>query len=370
MTRLAFLRLIGGLTAGTSLRGVMPQRPDQGSQPPASAVAPSAAAGVLRARLVIIFGTGSGAGLFVYSPAPGAGNLIASIAAANGTDSFGNAYDAGIVSYTPSATAVAQLISGHLNVGSPGQIAGTGGASPGLLGLLLSTPGAVTVNSGLASAADTAAFVDVLSATANGGGQRAVSIGGPLVLSGESGSFPQQSQATLISNSISNYPVVKPGLSGDTNAYRLGKIRAFNTSDTTINSTTDFSIGSAWNVVANVWYEVRVSADVKMGTAAGSLAKIGFVKSGGATVSDCRVRYSTMQNDNATAHAVLGTTSDNTLGYYTTPGLAASTDYIIRAEGMVQFSAGGTVQFSASEGTLGASWTLIHPSFASLEPDG
>ena len=48
---------------------------------------------------VIIQSAGSGQGLFVYSPTVGAGNLIASIAAANGTDSYGNAYLAGITSY-------------------------------------------------------------------------------------------------------------------------------------------------------------------------------------------------------------------------------------------------------------------------------
>src|SRR5215472_12880307 len=50
--------------------------------------------------LVIITAGGGFTGLFVYSPGPGLGNLIASIAAQNGTDPFGNAFLAGVVSYT------------------------------------------------------------------------------------------------------------------------------------------------------------------------------------------------------------------------------------------------------------------------------
>jgi hypothetical protein len=52
-----------------------------------SAVAPSQAAGTLRARIVIVFGTGGG--IYLYSPVPGAGNLVASITNSN-TDPFGN----------------------------------------------------------------------------------------------------------------------------------------------------------------------------------------------------------------------------------------------------------------------------------------
>lgn len=49
--------------------------------------------------LLIITASGGFTGLFVYSPAPGPGKLIASMTAQNGTDPYGNAYQAGIVSY-------------------------------------------------------------------------------------------------------------------------------------------------------------------------------------------------------------------------------------------------------------------------------
>jgi hypothetical protein len=64
-------------------------------------VAPGGAAGVFKGRLVVIFGTSTNGstGLFVYSPTPAKGNLIASIAAAAGTDPYGNAYLQGTANY-------------------------------------------------------------------------------------------------------------------------------------------------------------------------------------------------------------------------------------------------------------------------------
>ena len=78
---------------------------------------PGTAAGspnpTIRARLVVIFGTGSGTGLFVYSGTPAAGNLIASIAAAATLDGFGNNVLAGTASYA--STFAASLNGGFVN---------------------------------------------------------------------------------------------------------------------------------------------------------------------------------------------------------------------------------------------------------------
>jgi hypothetical protein len=78
-----------------------PPRPDQAIDPPAAVLAPGGAAGVFRGRLVVISGssTNGSTGLFVYSPSPGAGNLVTSIAALAGTDPYGNAYLQGTVNY-------------------------------------------------------------------------------------------------------------------------------------------------------------------------------------------------------------------------------------------------------------------------------
>jgi hypothetical protein len=72
-----------------------PPRPDQETDPPAMVVSPGGAAGIFKGRLVVVFGPGF-SGVFVYSPSPGPGKLVASIAAAGGTDPYGNTYPAGI----------------------------------------------------------------------------------------------------------------------------------------------------------------------------------------------------------------------------------------------------------------------------------
>jgi hypothetical protein len=51
--------------------------------------------GIIYANVVIVSG-GAGSGVFVYSPTPGAGNLIGSWAGAAGTDQYGNAYPEGL----------------------------------------------------------------------------------------------------------------------------------------------------------------------------------------------------------------------------------------------------------------------------------
>jgi hypothetical protein len=68
-------------------------RPDQAYLPPPSAVPAGSRSATFTGRVVII--TGPAGGLFVYSPAAGNGNLIASIAGAGGTDPYGNTYPAG-----------------------------------------------------------------------------------------------------------------------------------------------------------------------------------------------------------------------------------------------------------------------------------
>jgi hypothetical protein len=83
-----------------ALRGGLPaMRPDQVNQLPVTRAGsgPAPASPVVVARRVII--TGPSDGLFVYSPAVGAGNLAESITAMSGTDLAGNAYLAGQTSY-------------------------------------------------------------------------------------------------------------------------------------------------------------------------------------------------------------------------------------------------------------------------------
>lgn len=92
-------------------------------------------------------------GLFLYSGTPAAGNLIASIAATGGTDSFTNAYLAGVVSY--SGASFAALAAGNLLVG----LTADGYPTAGLLGLSGVDGVFVTSPTGSDPDAATAAYV-------------------------------------------------------------------------------------------------------------------------------------------------------------------------------------------------------------------
>lgn len=70
--------------------GLPRRRPDQQYRPNPGATAPGSRSGIVRARLVIVSGTGSSAGLFVYIGKPGPGNEpILAITSAS-ADPFGN----------------------------------------------------------------------------------------------------------------------------------------------------------------------------------------------------------------------------------------------------------------------------------------
>lgn len=85
---------MSGAGSMVGLGGLPRRRPDQSSQPPPAPISPGSG-NIVRARIVIITG-GAGSGIFVYSPSPGAGNLIGSWAGSGGTDPYGNAYPAGL----------------------------------------------------------------------------------------------------------------------------------------------------------------------------------------------------------------------------------------------------------------------------------
>lgn len=132
-----------GLGAGSPSRFPYEDRPQ-----PSPGVGPGQGQNV-RARIVIIFGTGGG--LFVYSGTPAAGNLIASITSAAGTDPFGNPYDSDVTVYGSAGTFVQMLAAtvARINLGTgdpaettPGAVAtrilGTGG--PRILQAIMQSP--------------------------------------------------------------------------------------------------------------------------------------------------------------------------------------------------------------------------------------
>lgn len=102
ITRRLFAKAVGALTATFP----QPQRPDQVYDPSATGVAPGSHSGILRARKVIIIG--SGGELLVYSPTAAFGNLVASIIAGSSviSDQYGNKILPGITDYSPNSSAV------------------------------------------------------------------------------------------------------------------------------------------------------------------------------------------------------------------------------------------------------------------------
>lgn len=104
-------------------------------------------------QVVIIQGS-TGSGLFVYSPAPGAGNLVASISAAAGVDSFGNAYKAGVNTYGVGGSYI-NLLNNTISIG-----ASSGDTHPGTV---QGGAGDLVMKSGGISGVDVAAGITLLS---------------------------------------------------------------------------------------------------------------------------------------------------------------------------------------------------------------
>jgi hypothetical protein len=98
-------------------------------------------------------------GVFVYAGVPGAGNLIASIAGAAGTDQFGNPYRAGTFSYDPADQAVAGLFDGQLLSGFTTDL---------LLGQIISGGGLMSMGGGENSPGDVPQSLTTYSVQAGG----------------------------------------------------------------------------------------------------------------------------------------------------------------------------------------------------------
>ena len=119
--------------------------------------------------IVLTEATGGFSGLFGYSPTPGAGNLIFSIAAANGTDPYGNAYLGGVTSYSGSTDT--SISGGVVN------LSGAGGYQAAQLGP--SGAGESFLSSGLVTSGDIGAEIDLQSR--GSAGQSTITLSAALV---------------------------------------------------------------------------------------------------------------------------------------------------------------------------------------------
>jgi hypothetical protein len=280
------------------------------------------------ANQVVIYGTNGGE--FIYSATPATGNLIESHVATATTDPYGNAVLAGSTVYGKAA-------------GIPVAINEFNGAI---------TFYTATTEAGPWSSVGSEAFTSA--------GALTLAMLGTVIITGGSG----QTHSTFLELPSGGRAFIQNGDDGA--SYNFGKLVMDNgaAGDTTINSTTPSVIGQT-NVSA-ARYLMEMECILTMGTI-GAAAAMGLVASSGATINYCRNQFVTMIDSNA-SQSVIGTLSQNTLVRYPTVALTASTSYIVKGKGLISFATAGTVQFQAAEVTSGDSWTLVHPSFLSLEP--
>jgi hypothetical protein len=166
--------------------GLPDPRPDQQYQASGAAMAPGSQTPVVRARQVIISGTGGTVtGLFVYAGTPGPGNPPVDSITRSATDPFGNAVKPDFTAYGVGG-AYAQLTDGALNFqGTSGQ------ATPAQIFTL-----------------DTAGFLDFLSGQVTGGDVQA-----ELTLQSRQASGVSKSQVLINADQIGglfNIPVAPP----------------------------------------------------------------------------------------------------------------------------------------------------------------
>jgi hypothetical protein len=175
-------------------------------------------------NLLIIAAQSGFSGVFVYNPAPGTGNLIASVASAAGTDPYGNPYEEGIAAYEKLAGITYAIQMGEANFGGslvPGlfiHVIGGGSAAfadPSFTGTGLSSGSSAILSSGQANSGSSVSGIQATDSTGSGvaGGevaivagltsvQQALTVGGNATLSG--------SANTLSSTAITTIPTAAP----------------------------------------------------------------------------------------------------------------------------------------------------------------
>ena len=261
--------------------GNPPMRPDQANALPRSHAGsgPAPQSAFITAQRVVVFGTGPNRGIFVYSPVPANGTLIASITASAGTDPYGNAYQAGITVYddtSPFLSAFAELISRGLffqtvGGGKIGQVAA------GLGDLLILSPGGV---------GDTQALIDMLPASVSSSGKAAILMasGTPaaqfgnalLELHGSLGFGQSTGLLAKLSTDAGGYPAVtdNAGLALNVSGSQLANIGG--TTVTTVSLTSlGFLTVPAFDVEAGASYQVHASGSFTTGGSAPSSATFG-----------------------------------------------------------------------------------------------
>jgi hypothetical protein len=158
------------------MRGVggTPPPPPGYRPPPLPGVAPGPSSGIFRGRLVVVQGTGTNTGLFVYSGQPGLGNSPIFWAPSASTDPFGN-----VLPSTAGVAGAGQFDAGNTIINANGTFVYSG--TPSSANLIVSEcPAATTDPFGTAAVQGVAAYVTI------SGTRYAIRLGG----AGASGTIP------------------------------------------------------------------------------------------------------------------------------------------------------------------------------------
>lgn len=310
--------------------------------------------------LLIVYDiTGAFTGLFVYSGVPGAGDLIASVTAAAGTDPYGNAYQAGITSYLSSVPAdFVQLFSStvnFMNAGDTAQAQISGGSG----GMSFTSGESSTV--GLATAT-----LQLLQSLTAANAPRAI-------LSSDSSvalllSFAQgaadPTTANIVGPSLTWLPNTHYISQVDKSAaaYVLGHNTSYNTSDQLINSTSFSAVcSSGITVLSGSAYRVRAVLTCQQGpNAANNDYRLGFT----GTISQVRMKAEFAQQGGTVGLAT--TTSNN--GLLASSAFAPSTIYEANFDGIIVTTSTGTLSLQAAMDAATDTFTVLALSFFHVEP--
>lgn len=294
-------------------------------------------------------------GFFLYSGTPAAGNLIGTFTFGSGTDSFGNNYLSGVTAYLiVGGVTYAMNLSLPNGQGFPGfsvvDINALPFAAPGVFaeGSSTATPSAfAVVASGQTTASDVSAYFSVLSQV-----QSSVA-GGQMVA--QCGLFQLDTAGNLSNFSNTNNNVAQyTGGPADGNRYEFGTVLNLGATNQLINSTSPIIInGGSTNVAAGPRYRIRYMCTLSATQAAGS-AIFGF--DGTATTSHVDGYGEFILPGGSNTNIAIFVATFTTIGSQTFT--AVNQLLVFRCEIYVVFSAGGTLNLRAQEGTSGDTYTI------------
>jgi len=290
-------------------------------------------------------------GEFFYSGTPAAGNLIASIATAAGTDVSGNAYLAGITSYR--------------NVGGTFIAANQ---NP-------TTGGAVTIYS---AASEAGPWTIQGNLNGNNAGQiwLASQDGGVLQLSNSGAAllsafigqstFTIQNDTAFMTLQCTNLGIPEVINGNDSRTYALGQSLGIVGGATLINSTTPIPLVTFANVAAGTYH---VKGRVRFTSATGTTQPMSIRIGGTATASAVEVSTMEMQEIPGAAvqpGAITALNADPSVS----PTLPNSLNWRWDFDGIVRVSAAGSLILTGRQGTSAAdeTFTVTANSWMELEP--